>query len=304
MSDGQVTRPQASAKKILSRDEFELCYLRHQYIRKTTYNPTEEEMQPYMGVIRNLSKNTFYTYQNLLGMVGLELDDVINIGRVHLTSYMGLFSLFSDDTRLNKFSDSFRYDKGYHPSHDELMNKDKADLTSFMKQRMEDLIRICRQKGRNIKGHCVEEFFTYQGPNKPPKILRQVVEDHKKYGFKKIDQALFRTIRKRAKPDGNVFFFNNLWYVAVLVEHKTLGIEDFSGAGINPYDSLHNMNPEEVLLKSCNTDWEDRKEEFAAYTREMKINKIKGFLRENRYNYRKLGKELATARRMLKDLEG
>ncbi len=303
MSDGFVTRPEANIKKIHSKDEFELCYLRHQYFRKTDYNPTEAEMAPYMHVIKNLSKNTYFTYQNLLNMVGMELDDVINIGRVHLTSYLGLFSISVEQSRMEKFKQAFFDDNGYPAGRNEILNKDKADLTSFMKQRFEDLIRVCRQKGRNIKGHCVEEYFAYKGPGKPPKPVRKLVDNHEIYGFKKIDQGSFRTIRKKAKPDSNIFEYEGLWYVAVLVDHKTLGIEDFTGAGLSPYDNVHNMTPEQILAeKRGESEFEQRRREFEWYSREMKINKIKHFIR---YNHRKkaLAGEIATARKMLKSLE-
>lgn len=302
MSD-HVTRPQAKGRKIHSKDEFELCYLRHQYVRKTSYNPTEREMQPYMGVIKNLSKNTYYTYQSLLAMVGMDLDDVINIGRVHLTSYLGLFSIRTESPRLEMFKDRFYEDKGYPASDNDILNKDKADLTSFIKQRYEDLIRICRQKGRNIKGHCVEEFFAYKGPLPPPEVLRLLIEDHEKYGFKKIDQASFRTVKKKARPESNVFEYNGLWYVAVLVEHKNLGIEDFTGAGMSPYDNVHNMTPEQILFKKRGeSDMEDLRQEFEGYSRELKINKIKSFIESN-YDSKALASEVATARRLLKTLE-
>ena len=303
MSDGYVTRPQAAKRKIDSKDEFELCYLRHQYLRRTDYNPTEFEMAPYMPIIKNLSKNTFYTYQSLLGMVGIELDDVINIGRVHLTSYLGLFAITANEERLETFKDTFFAQKGYPVRDADLLQKNKADLTSFLKQRFEDLIRVCRQKARNIKGHCVEEFFVYEGPNKPPKVLRNLVADHGKYGFKKIDMARLRTIKKKALPASNTFQFNGLWYVAVPVEHKNLGLEDFTGAGLSPYDNVHNMNPEQILFeKRGEAEMIDLKAQFESFSKEMKINKIKGFIRKNRRKT-SFQAEVATARKLLKSLE-
>jgi hypothetical protein len=304
MSDGYVTRPQAPTRKIHSKDEFELCYLRHQYFRKTDYNPTEEEMYPYMFVVKNLSKNTYYTYQNLLSMVGLDLDDVINIGRVHLTSYLGLFSVASSEERKEKFKNTFYSMKKYPPTEVEILCKDRADLTAFLKQRFEDLIRVCRQKGRNIKGHCVEEYFAYKGPNKPPKVLRDLIETHDRYGFKKIDQAAFRTVRKRARPESNVFEYEGMWYVAVPnTEQRNLGIEDFAGAGLSPYDNVHNMTPEEILVDRRGENVSlSLKEQFDGFSREMKINKIKTFIKSN-FRKRALAAEIATARKLLKALE-
>ena len=93
MTYGPVTRPEPSEKKIRTSDDFELCYLRHQYFRRVKYNPTEQEMAPYMGIVANLTKNTFFTYFNLFKAVGMYQDDILNIGRVHLVSFLGLYSL-------------------------------------------------------------------------------------------------------------------------------------------------------------------------------------------------------------------
>lgn len=89
----EVKRPAPPKRKINTRDDFELCLLRHQYFRRAKYNPTEEEMKPYMYIVENLSKNTFFTYFNLFKSVGMYQDDVLNIGRVHLVSFLGLYSL-------------------------------------------------------------------------------------------------------------------------------------------------------------------------------------------------------------------
>lgn len=303
MSNGTVSRPQGPKKRIDSRDEFELCYLRHKYVRKTSYNPTATDMEPFMGVIRNLSKNTFYTYQSLMNTVGLDLDDIINIGRVHLTSYLGLFSIRLDKARFAKFEDTFYDQKGYPARESDILGKERADLTSFIKQRYEDLVRVCRQKARNIKGHVIEEYFTYRGPTPPPPIVRDLIDNYQRYGFKKIDQATFRSIRKKAKPHGNVFFFDGLWYAAVSADHKNLGIEDFTGAGLSPYDNVHNMTPEEILFQKAQiNDFDDLKEEFESYTRDMKINMVTSFIKKNTDN-RHAATEVALARKLLKSLE-
>jgi hypothetical protein len=296
-----VDRPKAAKKKIHSKNEFELCYLRHQYFRKANYNPTEAEMRPFMRIVEHLAKNTFFTYRNLFHMVGLESEDVINIGRIHLVSFLGLFALERMPEKYKDFVNMFKERSDRKPSTTELMDKNKANLTMFLKQRMEDVVRVCRQKARNIRGVPTEEFYVYYGLKKPPKVLRNLLEDHEKFGFRKIDMAVFRSIKKKLNRKNNeIFKFNQYWYVCVPVEQKSLGLIDFSGAGMDPYDNMHNMDPERILFNKQETEyWKDKKEKFDNYADSTKMRLIATFVRNNNNNpiY---SEELKTAKKMLK----
>lgn len=300
----KVERPQMDKNvKISCKEEFELCYLRHQYVRRVDFNPTEEEMKPYAFIVAHMAKNTFFTYRNLFSLVGFESEDLINIGRVHLVSYLGLFSMEKLPEKYESFSNTFFRDKVRDPNPYDLLNKNKANLTLFLKQRFEDVVRICRQKARNIKGLPTEEFFIFHGPNKPPKILRNLVENHEKYGFKKLDIAVFKSIKKKIKVDNpNCFKLNDTWYVAVPVEHKSLSLTDFSGAGMDPYDSIHNMTPERIFFaQEEDKEWADKREEFNAYSVKRRTRMVKSFIKKNK-NKPIYKEELKAARELLKTL--
>lgn len=304
MGNGKVFRPKADKKKIHSRNEFELCYLRHQYIRKTTHNPTQDEMQPYMAIAKHMAKNTFFTYRRLFSLVGFESEDVINIATVHLVSFLGLFSLDKLPEKYKDFVSTYIANNDREPDAEQILNKNKANCTIFLKQRMEDVVRVCRQKARNIKGLPTEEYFFYYGVAKPPRILRNLTESYEKYGYRKLDTAVYKSIRKKARPEeGNIFRFNGKYYVAVLVAQKNLSIEDLLGADMNPHDSIHNMNPEQVLFSMEDaTDWDKKQEEFDSKSKFSKSNIIKKFIEENKEN-KEYKEELRTAKRLLKTLE-
>lgn len=296
-------RPQASEKKIHSKNEFELCYIRHKYLRKVDYNPTAAEMQPYMRVVEHLARNTYYTYKNLFSLVGFEREDVANIARVHLVSFLGLFSLEKMDKKYIDFLALYTSKYGETPSELSIQNKNKANLTMFIKQRMEDVVRICRQKARNIKGLPVEEFYVFYGPKKPPKILRLLLENHEKYGFKKLDLATFKSIKKKMKIKNNeAFKFAGFWYVTVPLEHRPLSITDFAGAGIDPRDSIHNRNPEEALIiKRKEEEFERKKAVFSGHSDERKIRIMRDFIRKNKKNP-ELREEVGLAKKYLRSM--
>lgn len=299
----KVDRPEAGKKKISCKEEFELCYLRHQYIRKADHNPSAADMAPYNPIAVQQAKNTYFTYQNLFGRVGLECDDLISIAKVHVISYLGLFSIEKMPLKYDQFIYNHVVKHGKEPQVEDSLNKNKANFTMFLKQRMEDLVRVCRQKVRNIKGFPGGEYYVYVGTKKPPKVLSELMENHEKYGFKKLDIAVFKTIRKRAKAFGaGVFQFGNQWYVSLRYEHKNLSLADFSGAGMDPYDSLHNMSPERIYFDQQEEEfWQEKRVEFNSYQPTRRAKLLKSFVskHKNKLQYKE---EVKLAKKLLKEI--
>lgn len=300
MNHTTVNRPKASEKKISTSENFELAYLRHQYFRRVKYNPTEAEMKPYMKIVEHLTKNTFFTYYNLFKAVGMYHDDVLNIGRVHLVSFLGLYALEQNQSKKQDFEEKFlkyRYREAIQKDFDQ---KNKANFTIFFKQRMEDLVRVCRQKVRNIKGQKSEEYLVFCGTEKPPKYPKKLLRNHEELGYKKIDFSVFKSIRKKADVDydATIFEFDGAWYVALAVEQKNLELEDIVGSGDNPYENFHNMRPDEL--------YEEKESENLNYDFNKKSNSrkkviLRNFIAKNR-NDRYYREEIATAKKLLRSL--
>ncbi|NJO48270.1 MAG: hypothetical protein HC840_00980 [Leptolyngbyaceae cyanobacterium RM2_2_4] len=316
----KIYRPAAEKRKIHSKNEFELCYMRHQYLRRVKYNPTEADMAPYMQIIAHQAKNTFYTYKNLFKLVGFDVEDLINIARIHLVSFLGLYKLDKTPQKYDEFVEVFEKKNSREPDVSDVENKDRANMTIFMKQRMEDVVRVCRQKARNIKGMPVENFYVFYGAKKPPKNTRLLMENHEKYGFRKLDLGSFKSIKKRARrilQDKNLekgikesvpeikfdpFFHAGNWYIAVPLEKRNLTLLDFTGADLDPYDSIHNKNPEELYFAKLDEDeFEQKKESFEAQSAQRKENIVRNFIRKNKGNPA-FKEEINLARKFLKDL--
>src|ERR1700749_3010216 len=95
------------AKKISTKDNFELCYLRHQYLRKLNTNTTKEELQPFSSVINKTASKTYATYKKLFFSVGLEFQDIVRICEVHLTAYLGLQKIELNNNKFDSFVEKF-----------------------------------------------------------------------------------------------------------------------------------------------------------------------------------------------------
>jgi hypothetical protein len=300
----KVTRPQTSKNKISTSESFELCYLRHRYLRKSEYNPSPEEMKPYLRIVERLSRNTFYRYRYVFSMVGLELDDVIAAAKVHLVSFICLFELSETKNRnkYEKFCIAYmNKNLDQMPDAEDLQDKNKAIFTLFLEQRMTDMIRICIQKAKNIKGIQIDEYLAFFGPKKPPKELKKLLENHTKYGFKKVDNRTFKAIKKRVKADlSKPFKFAGSWYVAVPLGQRNLTALDFEGAGFDPRENTHNMTPERLLQdKEQKIEFDKKALLFNNGTKEEKVKTLLNFIEKNEENPT-FEEEIHIAKRFLK----
>lgn len=300
-----VTRPAAEKRKIHYKNDFELCYMRHQYLRRVEYNPTELDMAPYISIIKHFAGSNWSMYQNLFRNVGFDFDDLCNIGKIHLVSFLGLFSLDKMDHKYEEFVATYEKKNSESPSDFVILNKDRANFTLFLKQRMDDMVRICRQKIRNMRDLATEEYYAFKGPNPPPTNHKELLKDHEKYGFRKVDVAVFKSIRKKVRKtvdiDKYMFQFDNVWYVAVHSSHKALALVDLAGAGMDPYDNFHNLTPEQIVHKKEEEAlWRRRKKNFARTPKDKKLQMISDFIEKNKDN-RIYTEELRIARKYLKD---
>lgn len=298
-----ITQP-VETKKISCKDQFEDCYLRHKYIKRIKVQATREELEPYFGIAIHMAKNTYYTYKNLFLNIGFELDDLIAISKAHLPTYLGLFALEKMPQKYEDFVCG-HYNRGREkPDQEIFLNKNKANCTLFLKQRMEDLVRICRQKVRNITGTPAEEFYYYSSKNTPPSILRDLIDGYEKLGFKKLDISIYKAIRKRANVEysANIFLFEKMYYIQVPTGKKHLAADDFVGADLDYRDNPHNFDPEKTLLTDLdNKKWEKRKQVFDNRPKHVKIRTLRSFIKQNAGNV-VFKQEVKTARKLLKNI--
>lgn len=300
MTRAFITRPKAPTKKIRTSDSFELCYLRHQYFRRVKYNPTEADMLPYMKIVEHLTRNTFLVYMNLFKAVGLQRDDVLNIGRVHLVSFLGLYALEKMKNKKKEYSVKFLINNKKEPEQKDFDQKNKANFTLFFKQRMEDLVRVCRQKVRNINGYPSEEYVIFCGKETPPKQISRLLKNYGDLGYKKVDFSIFKSIRRKAKVnnDATVFKFDDMWYIAIATEQKKITVEDIMGSEANPYSNYHNMQPDDIYIQN---ESEKLYSLFDMKDSNKKEKILRKFIAKNRLNGQ-YKEEVSTARKLLKAL--
>lgn len=300
-----VDRPKAGKRKITTRNDFELCYIRHKYFRKANYNPTPEEMEPYLRIIKRFSVNTYFRYRNLFHIVGLKVEDLISIGRVHLVSFLGLFAVETTRVRYNKFVEAYKKKNGIEPKKRDFLDKNKANFTIFLKQRMEDVVRISKQKANNIKGIPVNKYIVLCG--KLPQIHNDdfTLTNYKKLGYKKVTLSTFKSIKRKLKSKNrNKIFFDGNWYIKILLHQRVLTAQDLHNSNFSSVDNLSNLNPEQIYFnKQEEIYWQEKQVSFDKKSISDKIDILKDFVSKNKGNP-DFREELRLARKKIRELGG
>jgi hypothetical protein len=146
--------------------------------------------------------------------------------------------------------------------------------------------------------------LVFKGSKLPPNDIEELLEDYEKYGYRKLSPAAFKSIKKRMrnKQEGPVYLENGIWYVCVPIRKKTLSLSDFACNNYDPYDNLHNKNPEELLEMKQENGWEGKLVSFNMASDEERIDLIKNFVVNNMDNS-SLKEEVRIAKRFLGVLE-
>jgi hypothetical protein len=262
-------------------------------------------MAPYKKIINYLAHRTFYTYIGLFNVVGFGREDVEAVAAINLVNFLGLFKIGPAEnvSKYSAFCAVVKKIKRRDPTDEDILNKNKANLTLFMKQRMTDLVRICRQKAKNIKGVKVEEYAPFYGAPPPPDDLYKLLEDNELYGYKKCDMGQYKSIRKKVKAKvDQVFRFAGNHYVAVPLDQRNLTVLDLAGAGLDPYESFHNLNPEEIFFRrEAEIKFDIRVKRYKNSSKEDKVRTIMSFVEKNAENPR-YQDEVVTARKLLRNM--
>jgi hypothetical protein len=169
---------------------------------------------------------------------------------------------------------------------------------------MEELVRICRQRIKNIRGVPMQEFHIFSGIEIPEVENDELIANHAKYGLKKVDSAIFRAIKKKAKPQNELsFVFNNTHYIAIPTNYKPLELIDFHHTVLDPREMSFNRNPEEVILMSESTKkWDRKLRKFKKTPSNQKIDMVRSFIENNKDNS-VFEEELHIAKKMLARLD-
>lgn len=239
-------------KFVSTKEEFELTYMRWRYFMRAS-NPPEELIKKYEKAAYKIAKETYNENFETMKNSGLEVEDVCNIALVHLVSYLGCYSLqFSDNGKL-KIEEK---KKKMELAEEEIKRKDLSNMMVFIQQRMKDLIRVFRQKNKNVFGeNLVAVLFQLVDREKPCTDL-ELLKAPDKYGYRRVLPSQYKEVKKKlgGYPTAGKFVIGDISYRYVHVYSGPVWISDHENA-----DDISAFNPQsDESYQEYNTELSNR----------------------------------------------
>ena len=290
-------------KKYNYQDQFEMVYLRHEYADRCV-NLNQEYIEEFTGIIYTTARIMFYKHYPEFHRLGFELEDIVTVTSMYLMYYMELYSLRNNLKNRKKYIKKYLQKNNKKPTDNHISYYDRNSMINFLRQKLSHMSTICSRKARNV---CVgvDKKFVFAATNDTTLVDNEVLlEDHKKYGYRKVTTKEFKEMKRRAKNNRDRFLTDGKGFHAVEVNIKNTGIHE------RDYSLLFNTNinsyctdPEKFLINM------EESKEFTRYhtifdklQNDIKIKKLSNFIRKNKNN-KYLKEEILIARKMLEDLK-
>lgn len=234
-----------SLLKVKGRGEdFEYMSLMESYFDRTQ-NPSNSDMLAYEDIVVFESTQHYNSRKRLYHSIGLDLDDLKNLSRVYLVSFLGLFSLDKNQQKLEQLNQIYKKKNSTSNEvpKEVVLKKNRSNFICFLRQKLKVLLTICRKKARNIL--CSDITYKYYRIKK-----EDILPENEAFSWDKTLQSLskqaeeiieyhFNTAKKLSKSSGKqTFNHNGFFYFKSLPEFFTP--TSFDTNFIEANDSIEN----------------------------------------------------------------
>lgn len=226
-------------KKLSSKDHFEAVYLKHHDFYRINELPAERRDVAHLEAdhaqtVKVYSKKFFDKHSTMLKEIGMELEDIHCISRVHLYKYLVLFSLKNNPEKMAEFVKNYKEKHGEtaYPTMKDITKKDASNFMSYLPQKLSDLLRLCNMKLKSITGEKqIKAVFEL------PETIDESVSDmfiwenHKEIGARKLYLKEVAVLRQSgARLTLGHFTHNGKLYRSILMRDnralQDVGIEE------------------------------------------------------------------------------
>jgi len=286
-------------KRFNFKDDFEMLYLRHEYIKRID-KLDDSFVKKYAGIVTSTSKIMFDRLTNF-EKVGFTIEDVVAISNIYMLSYMALYSILVNPVEMENFLKK----KNLHSiPKEEAIRIDRNRLISFLRQRLHHCGTLCARKARNITVGADKRGIFAETKNSINIAREQILEDYQKYGYRKATSKEYKEALAKAKAIGKTELFDRFGFKIFKIEKLNDGIkeEDYRVL-VEANNSMFYHAPDVALqLKEDEMVMEGYKKRFDLMTVEQRNKTLARFVRRNKGD-KTLKKELRLARKMLNDNE-
>jgi len=285
------------------QDDFEMLMVRHEYISKVE-NPDPAWVTTWEPIVNTTAMLMYNKLKPNFAKVGYELDDVIAITNCYMVGYMGLYSLERNEKTRTKIVDSYKKRLKREPTDAELLRKERTNLISFLRQRLQHASVLCSRKARNITVGNDRRAVYAMTKDSVPASNELIYEKGAKLGYRKVTKDELKEIKLQARIDRTKELKDKYGFPIIQIELLNDGITEYCYRGlfIDSQKDFYHKNPEEsIILEEGNKDMSLIMKEFNDLDVNEKKNTLKQFIKVYKSN-KKYKEEISTARAMLKEL--
>lgn len=290
-------------KRYTYQDDFEMLMVRHEYISKVK-NPDPQWVKTWEPIVHKTAMIMYNKLKPNFSKVGYELDDVVSITNCYMIGYMGLYSLERNEKSRQKIVDSFNNRLKRDPTDAELLRKERTNLISFLRQRLQHASVLCSRKARNITvGNDKRAIYAFT-KDSVPASNELIYEKGVKLGYRKVTKEELKGIKLKARIERSKELRDEFGFPIIQVELLNDGITetDYRGLFISDQEDFYHKSPEEsILIEEKNRDLSLIMKEFGELDLKEKKITLNLFIKAYKKN-KKYKEEVSTARQMIKDL--
>jgi hypothetical protein len=256
--------------KINSKDHFELVYLRHRYFRKST-NPTAARLGEFEEMICNISDKIYLRNITVFKTLGMEMDDLRNIGRIHTVSFISMGGIKENPDLFEQLRVQHKAKYGNHsePGDKDIFLKEHYNLSRFLNQRLQEVAKFSKNKNENIRGTRSYRNFYIGNSEKDPEDM-DLIKNYKDHGYSKITESEYKKIAKENKCKGQLRFENKEGQIvrAVYIQGSFLTSNDIDGSELDPRrNSFYRSAEKTLMIKEALFDKKKGRKKTNLYTK-------------------------------------
>lgn len=282
-------------KRFNFRDDFEMLYLRHEYLARAG-KLDQTLIKKYAGIVHTTAKIMFQRLTNF-EKVGFAEEDVVAIANIYMLSYMALYSIQNNVREMDNLLAKKRID--FLPE-SEIIRIDRNRLINFLRQRLHHCGTLCARKARNITVGSDRRGIFAETENSTSVSKELVLEDYKKYGYRKATQKEYKEaiIKAKANKESDLIDKNGFKIFKIERLNDGLSEEDYrvlseanKGIFYHSPDIALQMMEDELALEGF-------KRKFESMKKGERNKVLSSFIDKNKGD-KSLKKELRLAKRVL-----
>ena len=194
--------------------------------------------------------------------------------------------------------------KNTKPTDAELLRKERTNLISFLRQRIQHASVICSRKARNITvGEDRRAIYALTNDSAPASH-EMIYNMGEELGYRKVTKEEYKSIKKNAKGSKTKELVDENGFAVIEIEILNDGIAEHDYRGIfltNKTDCYHNSPEEFAIISEEEREIEIMMNKLNSLDITNRKSRLKKFIKEHRGDKR-YKEEISTARKLLKAL--